>query len=271
MIHDPLNRFRIANALAGQRIGREIHIVEQTGSTNDDVTIFAKAGHPEGIVVFAESQSAGRGRRGNKWFAPNGSGLLFSILLRPDHPFPLWRRLTHVCALAICEAIEESTGIPTEIKWPNDIHINGKKIAGIIIESTAAGNGHDMGGFAIVGIGLNIHMIHDDFPPDLRSTATSLQIETTGERSLNRTSIAIALLRGLNHHYPDTLPNPRFQTSLDKIRDRSNLLGKMVTTIVSETKIQGLAHDFGPDGELVLRDLNGETHVISNADLVRVL
>ncbi len=271
-VPDPLNRFRIAGALAGQRIGCEIHIALETGSTNDDTAALARSDHPEGVVMFAESQSSGRGRRGNEWLAAPGSCLLFSILLRPAHPPRLWRRLTHLCALALCEAIDENTGLRTGIKWPNDVYINGKKVAGILVESTARGGDHPGDeGFAVAGIGLNVNMLADEFPPELRATATSLQLESPNRSRINRTSLAIGILHRFNRHYPDSLADPRFATSLDQIRMRSHLLGKQVGALVSGTRMSGIAQGLGPDGELVLVGPDGTQHMLVSADLVRVL
>lgn len=273
MPHEALNPHRIAAALASQRIGHEIRWVKETGSTSDDVAALAAAGHPEGVVVFAESQSRGRGRRGNQWVAPPSANLLFSLLLRPEDPPILWRRLTHLCALALCEAVDELTGLRCAIKWPNDVLVGSRKIAGILVESAAGpgstpGHGDEPRGFVVAGIGLNVNMTAADLPRDLRDAASSLHIETG--RHLDRTRTAIAVLRALNRHYPASLPDPRFARSLEQVRARSSLLGRPVTALVAGGReARGTVVDLGPDGELVLRGDDGSLVHLASADLVR--
>src|SRR6478752_10697504 len=142
-------------------------IRESVESTNDEVRALAEAGAPDGRIVLAERQTAGRGRRGAAWFSPAGESLAFSILVRPEEPKALWPRLALAAGLAVAEALETFGG-QSGIKWPNDVWLGDRKAAGILVEAGAD--------FAVVGIGLNVNTL--EFPPEVAEIATSLRIET---------------------------------------------------------------------------------------------
>ena len=153
-------------------IGRDIRVFERTTSTNDIIARLARDGVKEGAVVFAESQSRGRGRLGRKWISPARKGLWFSILLRPDLPPQSATQLTVAAATALARAIALQTGLVPEIKWPNDILIRGKKVAGILTELTAE---LDHIKEVVLGIGVDVNLEAGELPADLRKTATSLK------------------------------------------------------------------------------------------------
>src|SRR5664279_2460970 len=156
-------------------IGRDIQVFEQTTSTNDVMEKLARDGVKEGVVVFAESQTKGRGRLGRKWLSPAYKGLWFSVLLRPDlHPQEA-TQLTVVAATALRRAIASETGLHPEIKWPNDILVGGKKVAGVLTELSAE---LDRVKHVILGIGVDVNLGAGEFPPELRKVATSLKIES---------------------------------------------------------------------------------------------
>src|SRR5438105_5718959 len=149
-------------------IGRNIQVFEETTSTNDVIEKLARDGVKEGAVVFAESQSRGRGRLGRKWISPARKGLWFSILLRPKLRPQEVTQLTVASAVALRRAIEDTTGISTEIKWPNDILLRGRKVAGILTELKAE---LDQVTYVILGIGVDVNLAPSDLPADVRSTA----------------------------------------------------------------------------------------------------
>ena len=160
------------NAEAGSRraavgFGKPHRHFRHTDSTNERAKDLALDGAPGGLVVTADEQSAGRGRRGNEWFAPSGSCLLYSALLRPfaaDHA-PL---LPLAVPLAVCEAAEEIAPVRCQLKWPNDVWVDERKVAGVLVEARPEE------GWAVIGVGVNIAIQQDDFPPELRDTAASL-------------------------------------------------------------------------------------------------
>src|SRR4029077_2304643 len=157
--------------LASGVIGREIIVLEQTGSTNDAILQIANANSKEGLVVFAEHQTAGRGQRGNRWESAAGKGLWFSILLRPEIQLSDSGRLTIWAIEAISDVIRIEFGLAPAIKLPNDVQLNGHKVAGVLVEMRAQDKAPHL---AVVGIGVNVNQCRDDFPAGLQDRATSL-------------------------------------------------------------------------------------------------
>ena len=142
-----------------------------TDSTNARARELAEAGAPGGLVVTADEQDAGRGRQGRSWFARPGSALLYSAVLRPLGERPL---LPLAVPLAVCEAAESLAPVECAVKWPNDVWVGTRKLAGVLIESRFERSG---GGWAVIGVGLNLTVERDELPGELRDTATSLAIE----------------------------------------------------------------------------------------------
>jgi BirA family transcriptional regulator, biotin operon repressor / biotin---[acetyl-CoA-carboxylase] ligase len=177
-------------------IGREIIVLEQTSSTSDAILQIPPADSKEGVVVFAEHQTAGRGQRGNRWESAAGKGLWFSILLRPSIDLPSSPQLTAWAAEAISGAIENEFSLTPTIKLPNDVQIDGRKVAGVLVEMRAQKNAPHL---AIAGIGVNVNQSREDFPTELQSRAISLAM-ALGEQ-VDRQKFAIALLRKLDRTY----------------------------------------------------------------------
>jgi BirA family transcriptional regulator, biotin operon repressor / biotin---[acetyl-CoA-carboxylase] ligase len=177
-------------------IGREIIVLEQTGSTNDAILQVANANSKEGLVVFAEHQTAGRGQRGNRWESTMGKGLWFSILLRPKIDLASSPRLTAWAAEAISDTIQHEFSVTPTIKLPNDVQIDGRKVAGVLVEMRAREKAPHL---AIAGIGVNVNQSGEDFPKELQSRAISLAMALG--RQVDRQNFAIALLRELDRTY----------------------------------------------------------------------
>src|SRR5271169_2838358 len=171
-------------------IGRDIRVFEQTTSTNDVIEKLARDGVKEGVVVFAESQTSGRGRLGRKWISPEQKGLWFSILLRPDLRPQEATQLTVASATALRRAIQSETGLKPEIKWPNDILMGGKKVAGILTELNAE---LDKVRYVILGIGIDVNLDANEFPAELK------KIET--DKIISRAELATAILKELDKDY----------------------------------------------------------------------
>ena len=183
-------------SLASGVIGREIIVLEQTGSTNDAILQIANANSKEGLVVFAEHQTAGRGQRGNRWESAAGKGLWFSILLRPKIDLASSPRLTAWAAEAVSGAIQNEFSLTPAIKPPNDVHIDGRKVAGVLVEMRAQEKAAHL---AIAGIGVNVNQSREDFPKELQNRAISLAMALG--KQIDRQSFAIALLRKLDRTY----------------------------------------------------------------------
>jgi BirA family biotin operon repressor/biotin-[acetyl-CoA-carboxylase] ligase len=202
-------------------IGREIIVLEQTGSTNDAILEVAwpkgvgvalgrrslgESGSPsfrksEGLVLFAEHQSAGRGQRGNRWESAPGKGLWFSILLQPEIEINESARLTLWAIETISDVIRTELSLEPTIKLPNDIQIHGRKVAGVLTEMRAQEKAPHL---AVVGIGINVNHSLQDFPPELRNRAISLAMAL--QRSVDRQKFAVALLRNLDRSYREKFP-----------------------------------------------------------------
>jgi BirA family biotin operon repressor/biotin-[acetyl-CoA-carboxylase] ligase len=182
--------------LASGVIGREIIVLEQAGSTNDAILQIANPNSKEGLVVFAEHQTAGRGRRGNRWESAAGKGLWCSILLRPRIDLASSPQLTTWAAEAVCNTIQNEFSLTPTIKPPNDVQIDGSKVAGVLVEMRAQQNAPHL---TIAGIGLNVNQSREDFPRELQSRAISLAMALG--KQINRQSLAVALLRNLDRTY----------------------------------------------------------------------
>ena len=179
-------------------VGRQILVFEETDSTNDLAARAGEDGLAEGLVIFAESQRAGRGTSGRKWVSPPRRNLLFSVLLRPESvPVSRWPELTFCAALAVARAAEEMTGQRVRIKWPNDVLIDGRKVAGILLES----HQRKAPGFVVVGIGLNVLQRREDFDPEIRARAGSLAMAAGAGREVRRETVAAAVLVKLGELY----------------------------------------------------------------------
>ncbi len=185
--------------LSGAIIGRKIIVLEQTGSTNDAILRSATPTPKEGLVLFAEHQTAGRGQRGNRWESAAGKGLWLSILLRPKIDITNSPQLTVWAAEAVSEAIRHEFSLETTIKLPNDIQIDGRKVAGVLVEMRAQEKAPHL---AIAGIGINVNQSLEDFPAALQGGAISLAM-ALGQQ-VDRQMFAVALLRNLDRTYRES-------------------------------------------------------------------
>jgi BirA family biotin operon repressor/biotin-[acetyl-CoA-carboxylase] ligase len=242
-------------------IGRDIRVFEQTTSTNDVVEKLARDGVKEGVVVFAESQTKGRGRLGRKWISPAYKGLWFSILLRPDLQPQETTQLTVVAATALCRAIQSETGLNPEIKWPNDILVGGKKVAGVLTELSAE---LDRVKHVILGIGVDVNLGAGEFPAEMRKQATSLKIEAG--RAISRAELAMAILQELDNDYGRICAG-RFAEVADEWEAQCKTIGRNVTIQTGSRRIEGRAESLGGSGELLLRTELGHLERISGGDV----
>jgi BirA family biotin operon repressor/biotin-[acetyl-CoA-carboxylase] ligase len=224
-------------------------------STNDELRTLAQAGAPDGLILLAEQQTAGRGRRGAAWFSPAGESLAFSILLRPTEPKSLWPRFSLATGLAVAEAIE-ACGLQAGIKWPNDVWIGRRKAAGILVEA-----GTD---FVIIGIGLNVNSTC--FPAEVAEIATSLRLEST--RNFSRAEALSAIIRRFASRSRQL--DHDFSELLSAVRERCVLSGHRVSLTTSSGPRTGIVEGIADGGELLLRTDAGLERLLQ-ADEVRLL
>lgn len=242
----------------------QVEILPETVSTNDDARRRALAGAAHGTVVVAEWQSSGRGRRGAAWVSPPRRNLLLSVVLRPALPPEKWTRLTHACGLAVCDALDGLPGMPAaRVKWPNDVHVSGRKLCGILVESVfQAGEA-----FAIAGMGLNVNLEPEDLPAELQEIATSVWLERGGVRT-DRAAMLTSLLHRLHQRICQSCTS--WEQMRQEIADRSLLAGREVSLQTARGELRGRVTGFGPEGELILNSGHGP-ELISSADLVRLI
>jgi len=229
---------------------REIIVFNETSSTNDLATQRGRLGAAGGLVIFAERQTAGRGRFGRSWVSASHRGLWFSLLLRPALPPSAWPRLTTWAAVSLAATIESALGVPAAIKWPNDIYAGGRKLAGILAESGTDSAGQP---FAVVGIGVNVNHEPADFPPELQGQAGSLRMATG--RMIDRPNLAATLLRELDTRLPQVAS--AFPEIIAEATRRSLLLGRWIQLRSGHTTLEGRAEKLDDDGHLLLRGADG--------------
>lgn len=242
-------------------VGRDLRVFQETTSTNDVIEKLARDSVKEGVVVFAESQTKGRGRLGRQWISPAGKGLWFSVLLRPELRPQAATQLTVAAATALARAIRLQTNLTPEIKWPNDILLRGKKVAGILTELSAE---LDRVKYLILGIGVDVNLNAGEFPADVRRLATSLKIETG--RAVNRADLAAAILEELDADYARICAG-QFETVADEWEQHCTTIGHNVTIHIGERAIQGRAESLDDDGALLVRTQHGRLERIIGGDV----
>jgi BirA family biotin operon repressor/biotin-[acetyl-CoA-carboxylase] ligase len=247
--------------LRSRVIGRPLEVLGEVGSTNDRVMAAGRDGAPEGLALITDRQTAGRGRLGRPWASPPGVGLYTSILLRPTLPARRAPLLTLVAGLAVVEAIENVAGLAPRLKWPNDLLVNGKKIAGILTETASV---ESRVSYVVVGIGINVHHDTQDLPEELRATATSLRLATG--REIPRGDLAAEIYNGLDRWYRE-FSEGRFETILARGRERSAILGSSVDVLAEDERWSGRAVDLDADGALLVREKSGAIRRVVAGDV----
>ncbi len=248
----PLSAEKIKIHLSSLRIGSKILVFDAVDSTNELAKQYLDKDAPEGLVLIAESQTHGRGRRGRSWVSSPGVGLYLSVILKPEIQPRRLPQLTLLAGLATTLAINEFSPEKARLKWPNDILLNGKKCCGILCETHPT---RDEKTGVIVGIGINANHSHSDFPDDLKSSATSLRIETG--KSIDRLALVCAVISHLDQQYDAYLRNEE-NTILQKWLKNSDMVGKKITVTHGKTATTGTALGLDDQGRLLMRTENGE-------------
>ncbi len=248
------NQAEIANGMPTKIMGQHVHFYTSIDTTNNRARELAHEGAPEGTLVVAETQTAGRGRRGRVWESAEGSGIWMSLVLRPEIMPAQASVLTLLCGLAVAEALEEETGLLPQIKWPNDVLINGKKVVGILTEMDCE---MTQVHFVIPGIGINVNT--KEFPPELADIATSLYLESG--KSFSRSRLVHAVMAKIEKHYMEFLHTKSFAVLLVAYRKRCMTLGKEVEVRGTKTFL-AQALDVTEGGELLVRNLSNDKEEI---------
>lgn len=254
------NKRELEQGLKTKTMGQSIYFYEETDTTNNRARELALEGAPEGTLVVAEKQTAGRGRRGKVWESPLGTGIWMSLVLRPQIMPAEASVLTLLCGLATAEAIEAETGLSAGIKWPNDILINGKKAVGILTEMDCEMSEVH---FVIPGIGINVNTT--SFPPEIADIATSLYLECG--KTVSRRRLVHKVLERLEEHYETFLRTGSFTAMLEDYRKHCITLGKEVHVLGREPFFAE-ALDITPEGELLVRRAdNGKEEVVFSGEV----
>ncbi len=257
----PPAEFAEALVRAGDRLGvfrTRVHWYPEVGSTNDLAAAMAEGGAPEGRLVVANAQSAGRGRQGHRWVSPPGAGLYVSTVLRPlPHAIPL---ITIAAGVAVAEGIQSATGLTPGLKWPNDVYIGNRKVAGVLAEATSHNVGADLQvGPVILGIGINV--MPAAYPPDIAARATSIEGELG--RAADRGLLLAECLAALAAHYED-LQSGRMAAVTEAWRARAaSTLGRRVRWDAAGVDQEGVAQNIDDGGALIVRTAAGPARIIS--------
>jgi BirA family biotin operon repressor/biotin-[acetyl-CoA-carboxylase] ligase len=243
-----------AGCLPGGRLAGPLRAYRSVPSTQAIARAWAEAGAPEGAVVLADHQTEGRGRRGRAWLAPPGTSLLVSVVLRPEVPVARWPELPLAAGCAVAEALEAEAGVSAALKWPNDVLVGDRKLAGILADGATGAAG---GPLVVLGIGVNVSQGEGDWPPELAGRARSLAGETA---RVTRAGLLGAVLARLAAWY-GVLLDEGFDPVRAAWRQRG-LFGARVPLPAGE----GTAVDLAPGGELVVRREDGQTVLLVSAE-----
>jgi BirA family biotin operon repressor/biotin-[acetyl-CoA-carboxylase] ligase len=255
---DRLFSFEVSSGLNTQFIGKKIFYFDSLNSTMNVAMQLGMGGVAEGSVVLAESQTKGRGRLGRIWFSPKYKGIYLSLILRPKLSPAQAPVLTLLAAVSISEAIKELTGVQTQIKWPNDILVQHKKLGGILTELSAE---MDEINFVVIGIGLNVN----NDKKALLGGATSLKSEK--KENINRISLLQEILRKIETNYL-ILEKKGAKPIIEKWREHNITLGRRVRIYSHKEHIEGEALDIDVDGGLLIREDSGIVQKVMAGDVV---
>lgn len=248
---DRFDTDRLRAALSSRGFGRVMRYSERVTSTNDVILDMAEAGAPHGAVCLADEQTAGRGRRGYGWFSPPGCGIWASVLLRPRLSAARTPPLTLCAAAAVARALEATAGVTVEVKWPNDLLIRNRKVAGMLAETRVTARDEPV---VVVGMGINVNHTRDLFPEDISDSATSLRIESGSP--LSRQDLFLIILASFESAYERFLDSGP-EALLAEVNARLAWRGRMVEA-ESPAGAAGRLSRVDEEGGLLLE---GEDHV----------
>lgn len=250
----------IEAALTTRWLGRPAYVFDAIGSTNVWLAEQAQAGASEGTLAVADVQTAGKGRLGRTWQAPPGTGLLFSLLLRPPASLQAGQVAMAVSA-GVAAGLAEHLGVPARLKWPNDVLLNGRKLAGVLGEASLLGG---QAQYVIVGCGLNANLEPQDFPPPPPggTPATSLLAELG--RPVDRVALLQALLAAIEPRYEALRAGGSPQAEW---RQLCVTLGQPVRVSGATPGVEGVAEDIAPDGSLLVRQADGRVVTVAAGDV----
>lgn len=258
---DLLSYEEIKPFLKTEFLGRNLLYFDSLDSTNTKAKELANLNAPNGTVLVSEEQTLGRGRLGRSWVSPKYKGIWTSFILRPNlEPIKIGI-VTQIAAAAIHKALLEE-GIPSQIKWPNDIVINGKKTCGILIELSCEINFIN---YVVVGIGINVNLDKEDLPEELLDKATSLKIES--EKIISRKRLLASLLNNFEILYKNLIETDSASSSIDICKEASAVIGKEIRIIQGQKVIEARALDINDEGNLIVQYLDGSVKAVFSGEV----
>lgn len=258
---DRLSREKLLEALQTKVLGRHIHIFDEVDSTQNVAQRLVREGAPEGTLVLAERQTAGRGRLGRHWHSPKGKGIYLSLAVRPDLPLHLMPHMTLLAAVALCRAVRQTVpGVSPGIKWPNDLLVRGRKISGILMESSAENEALQ---YIVAGVGISCNLEADDYPEELREKATSLLIESGSK--VEREKLIAAFLLQLEEMF-QLYREQGFGVVRSLWEASSATIGRQVRMVAYGGSCEGEAVGLDDWGGLVVRQADGTLKTVYSAD-----
>ncbi len=261
-IPDRLTELELAPLLGTHELGRTLHCFDSVGSTNAEAFSLAQDGAFHGEVVVAEQQTEGRGRRGRTWASPARKNLYLSVVLRPELPPQRAPEVTLVAAVALAETLREA-GVQASIKWPNDLLVDGKKVAGILTELSAD---TEKVHFVVLGLGVNLNATPSDFPAEVAGLATSVMMARN--QKVPRALFTAALLTKLEH-WLELWTEQGFGPVREAWKAATSTLGHEVLVRGEKSELKGVAEDIDESGALLLR-VNGSLERVLAGDVEQV-
>ncbi|WP_335869692.1 biotin--[acetyl-CoA-carboxylase] ligase [Bacillus sp. 2205SS5-2] len=258
---DKVSEDELLMGLATEKLGRVIHYNDSVESTQKLAHILVHDHVPEGTIVIAEEQTAGRGRLMRKWDSPKYTGIWMSVILRPNLPPQKAPQFTLISAVAVVQAIRELTDVEAEIKWPNDLLINGKKITGILTELVAES---DKINAVIIGIGINVNQQVESFSEEIKDVATSIRLE--GGKPVSRAALVQQILLKLEKYYSLYMREGFYPIKL-LWESYAISIGKDIMARTMNETIYGKAMGITDEGVLLVREESGEIREIYSADI----
>lgn len=260
----PLRLEELRRSLGTRRLGRTIHYLTEVDSTNRHAHDLARQAADEGEIVLAEGQTRGRGRMGRSWISPSYLNLYLSVILKPGLPSAEVPQITLAAGVAVAETIECFLGSPPTIKWPNDILVEGKKVAGILAESWCEGG---QVRFVILGVGVNLNYPREKMPEDIRDIAASILMITGNP--VDRTAFTCRLIQDLDRCYGD-LVEKGFSSVARRWESFFGFRGKRVRATVADQFIVGKAVGIDATGSLILELQEGSREMIVSGEIIPV-
>ncbi|MBT2760695.1 biotin--[acetyl-CoA-carboxylase] ligase [Paenibacillus sp. ISL-20] len=259
---DKLSVEQLTSGMTSQYFGKPLKLLDKTTSTQEDARQLAEEGATEGTLVISEEQTGGRGRMGKKFHSPRGKGIWMSLVLRPKQPLHLTQQLTLLTGVAVCRAITKCAGVQTDIKWPNDILFQGKKVCGILLESATE---DERVRYCIAGIGISANLKESDFPEELRGVATSIRM--AGGATVNRTELIKSIMAEMEVLY-ELYNEQGFEPIASLWEALSGTVGREVQVQTARDRFSGIATGLNRDGALLVRNQDDELIPVYSGEIL---